>query len=1150
MYSHQSSESTEGFTALRRHDEYFLIGGDLFFLIEQYHFRVHRYFFERESQYFKLQLANPASPGTIRQGTSESTAIVLDNIKAENFAKLLWVFYNPKYSLYKARVYDWVDIMELAHRWGFHEVMKLATREIERLEMPDIDRVVAYHKFELDRRLLLHRYAALTAREEPLTLEEGNALGMETTVKIFRAREVARAVSTSGGSRDPTIVTLSPEEMQSLVLDLFEITEYSELPLDEEARLTTRQTLSPAPSSPRKSSLVTKEPPATSAKPNTSTTTTNAAASAGKVDAGSTPAPKTDGLGSSASSTTKTTISRSAALTTANQTNTSSSNSTSSTDTQGKPADAATADDATLADTSAADTTIVSTKDDAKDGEKESEKNKDAVQDEKKATTGGLVIHSNTKSIPEFTDSMFFGLQVRPTVRVDSALVIASVNSSPLPVQMVKRAQTGPRTEMGPQTETGPRTETETQRPSPIPSPLRTPLEAPPPLEAVIKGRELRADSQLDSVLNIDGAEGGGEGDGGSEGSSDDETRVDSNEHDDFLHDIPTTEMTDERQEQRKDGFDVRNKWRDSLESQAGLDEDGKIRADGLPSFSQEGGSIRADAVDGWEDVQRPINPLVSDPSSPILEQSLSPSLPVPNSSPVITLDGAGDTPLSVSLNEPGPISATDVPIESKLGDESFANLHSGDIVPTVTDSLSEPDTLNKKSVSLVEASDIAGLPPGAESPALVDVDVNLDEARPSSTEGSEPPTTSSEEVLPATADDVDRSGPKDRPTEVSLNTGDNGPLDHSLDDSSIVLPADSQPSVNLEAPMGSTDISASSAALLENGTQKASQADESNQAVTDTVLSGPEDVAASVVSSTSEKLADAEASAQSDAAASTSSTSATSEKPFANVSATLAGPTELEKGTSSSEFKAESGSLLDSETQIPGPQVKSVSLPADSSTSSNQGVQLDASNEAESTASATENVMRSDDATTPTLANRPLPPDEAQDKGKGEAADSAIVANVPPSDDEGEGEGNSSFETAQDHTSTPPGELLVDVSSQHSAPRNTEPVSPSSAGKLFGWAERNLFQSFNFSLGDSFQFSDPSHTGDSTGNASDRSFPMPIKDYSHILAAARPLSRQSLSARDAVNGLDISAFSDSGSEEYFDSPEDPHEDGINFFVQ
>ncbi|KAJ3811355.1 hypothetical protein EV368DRAFT_73606 [Lentinula lateritia] len=227
MFSHQSSDS-EGFTALRRHEEYYLTGGDLFFLIEQNHFRVHRYFFERESQFFKRELATPASPGATRQGTSESTAIVLDSsVKASSFAKFLWVFYNPKYSLYKARVEDWVAIMELAHRWGFHEVMKLATREIEKLEMPDIDRIVAYHKFELDRSLLLHRYAALTAREDPLNLEEGMALGMDTTLKIFRAREIARATPAADGSRSPTSATLPDDEMQGLIVDLFEIPDQS-----------------------------------------------------------------------------------------------------------------------------------------------------------------------------------------------------------------------------------------------------------------------------------------------------------------------------------------------------------------------------------------------------------------------------------------------------------------------------------------------------------------------------------------------------------------------------------------------------------------------------------------------------------------------------------------------------------------------------------------------------------------------------------------------------------------------------------------------------------------------------------------------------------------------------------------------------------
>jgi len=283
MFAHQSSDNDSGFTALRRHDEYYLTGGDLFFLVEQNHFRVHRYFFERESQFFKIQLATPASPGAARRGTSESTAIVLNDVKSADFAKFLWVFYNPKYSLYKARVDDWVVIMALAHQWGFQEVMRLATREIERLEMPDIDRIVAYHRFELDRSLLIHRYAALTAREEPLTYEEGMALGMDTTLKIFRAREVARATPAADGSRSPTSAVLPDEEMQSLIVDLFDITEYSTSEGDKESQVPKQpESVKSSPtkqtsSTTKPASSISNEPPVPPAKTNgTSSTPTPA----------------------------------------------------------------------------------------------------------------------------------------------------------------------------------------------------------------------------------------------------------------------------------------------------------------------------------------------------------------------------------------------------------------------------------------------------------------------------------------------------------------------------------------------------------------------------------------------------------------------------------------------------------------------------------------------------------------------------------------------------------------------------------------------------------------------------------------------------------------------------------------------------------
>lgn len=57
-------------------------------------FRVHRYFFERESPIFRDKLTTPASPGQPAQGTSDSNAIVLEVHVAE-FEKMLWVFYNP-----------------------------------------------------------------------------------------------------------------------------------------------------------------------------------------------------------------------------------------------------------------------------------------------------------------------------------------------------------------------------------------------------------------------------------------------------------------------------------------------------------------------------------------------------------------------------------------------------------------------------------------------------------------------------------------------------------------------------------------------------------------------------------------------------------------------------------------------------------------------------------------------------------------------------------------------------------------------------------------------------------------------------------------------------------------------------------------------
>ncbi|KAF4563170.1 hypothetical protein EYR40_007117 [Pleurotus pulmonarius] len=237
------------FRSLHRHDEYYIQGGDLHFMVEHVQFRVHRYFFDRESLYFRNKLATPASPGAARSGTSDSTAIVLEDVRSIDFARFLWVFYNPKYSLYKTDVDSWTSILDLAFRWQFPEVRKLCVRELEKLEMSDVERIHVYQKYEVDRNLLISRYAALCEREEPLSVAEGMRLGMETALTIARAREIARSKPLDGGLRSPTKANVPVATLQDIIKSIFNISPISddEITTPTSAVATNGNAVPPAP---------------------------------------------------------------------------------------------------------------------------------------------------------------------------------------------------------------------------------------------------------------------------------------------------------------------------------------------------------------------------------------------------------------------------------------------------------------------------------------------------------------------------------------------------------------------------------------------------------------------------------------------------------------------------------------------------------------------------------------------------------------------------------------------------------------------------------------------------------------------------------------------------------------------------------------
>ena len=89
--------------------------------------------------------------------------------------------------------------------------------------MLDVKRIKLYHETDVDRNLLVPRYAALIERDEPLTLEEGMDLGMETTLQIAKGREEARANRLPSGVRSPLSPTLRGADLHEVVRELFKI---------------------------------------------------------------------------------------------------------------------------------------------------------------------------------------------------------------------------------------------------------------------------------------------------------------------------------------------------------------------------------------------------------------------------------------------------------------------------------------------------------------------------------------------------------------------------------------------------------------------------------------------------------------------------------------------------------------------------------------------------------------------------------------------------------------------------------------------------------------------------------------------------------------------------------------------------------------
>jgi hypothetical protein len=91
---------------------------------------------------------------------------------------------------------DWASVLHIASEFGFDSIRRLAVRNLFPLASP-VDKIVFGHRYGISE-WLLDAYVAVCTRSEPITREEGDALGVKDIIQIGGIREaIARGIAPS-----------------------------------------------------------------------------------------------------------------------------------------------------------------------------------------------------------------------------------------------------------------------------------------------------------------------------------------------------------------------------------------------------------------------------------------------------------------------------------------------------------------------------------------------------------------------------------------------------------------------------------------------------------------------------------------------------------------------------------------------------------------------------------------------------------------------------------------------------------------------------------------------------------------------------------------------------------------------------------------
>jgi hypothetical protein len=97
---------------------------------------------------------------------------------------------NRSYVDHTASVEKWAAIISLADKWQFERMGDVALKAYAALpKVPPMDKIALYQGYDIPKEYLFDPYWQICTRKQPLSLEEAQVVGLETSILITQTRE-------------------------------------------------------------------------------------------------------------------------------------------------------------------------------------------------------------------------------------------------------------------------------------------------------------------------------------------------------------------------------------------------------------------------------------------------------------------------------------------------------------------------------------------------------------------------------------------------------------------------------------------------------------------------------------------------------------------------------------------------------------------------------------------------------------------------------------------------------------------------------------------------------------------------------------------------------------------------------------------------